>query len=59
MPSLRGRGLSASEIEALPIRSGSGKNPTYFPLTPKSLVDFDSLAFLSAMGYSRGGPELP
>ncbi|HPJ31066.1 MAG TPA: erythromycin esterase family protein [Methanothrix sp.] len=59
IPTHRGRGLSSTEIEALPIRSGSAKNPTYFPLTPKSLADFDALAFLDKVGYSRGGPELP
>ncbi|AET65109.1 hypothetical protein [Methanothrix harundinacea] len=59
IPTHRSQGLSASEIEALPIRSGSRKNPTYFPLTPQSLADFDALAFLGEVGYSRGGPELP
>ena len=59
IPTHRGRGLSASEIEALPTRSGSRKNPTYFPLTPQSLADFDALAFLDRVGYSRGGPALP
>ena len=54
-----GREISATEIEALPIRSGSGKNPTYLPLTPQSLADFDALAFLGEVGYSRGGAALP
>lgn len=58
IPTHRGRGLSSTEIEALPIRSGSAKNTTYFPLNPQSLTDFDALAFLDMVGYSRGGPEL-
>lgn len=52
------RGLSASEIGSLPIRSGSVKNQTYFPLTPRNLTDFDGLAFLDKVTYSRGGPHL-
>jgi len=55
IPTHRGLGLSASEVGALLIRSGSGKNPTYFPLTPQSLSDFDALAFLDTVRYSRGG----
>ena len=59
VPTEGARGISASEIEALPIRSGSGKKPTYYPLTRQSLADFDVFAFLDEMGYSRGGPALP
>ena len=55
----RGRGLPAGEIVALPIRSGSTTNSTYFPLTPESLADFDWLAVLDATAYARGGPPLP
>ncbi len=58
IPTHWGRGLSYSDIESLPIRSGSGKNTTYFPLTPQSLTDFDALAFLDTVGYSCGGPQL-
>ncbi len=47
IPTHRGRGLSASEIEAHPIRSGSVKNPTYFPLTPQSLNDLTCWLFLT------------
>lgn len=46
IPTHKGRELPASAIAALPARSGSTKNPTYFPLTPKSLSDFDWLAVL-------------
>lgn len=49
--------LSASQA-ALPVRSGSLKNPTYFPLTAQSLTDFDWLVALDGVGYSRGGPPL-
>jgi erythromycin esterase len=59
IPTHGGRGLSATEIGDLPIRSGSARNPTYFPLTPQSFADFDALAFLDRVGYGRGGPPLP
>jgi erythromycin esterase-like protein len=50
----RGEGLSAGEIAALPPRSGSAKNPGYFPLTAKSLCEYDWLAVLDSASYSRG-----
>ena len=50
--------LSASQAAALPVRSGSLKNPTYFPLTAESLTDFDWLVALDGVGYCRGGPPL-
>jgi erythromycin esterase len=34
------------------------KNPTYFPLAPQSVTDFDWLAVLDETAYSRGGPPL-
>jgi erythromycin esterase len=58
IPTHKGQGLPASEIAALPVRSGSMKNQTYFPLTPQSLTDFDWLAVLDKTAYSRGGPPL-
>lgn len=58
IPTYKGQGLPASEIAALPIRSGSIKNTTYFPLTPQSITDFDWLAVLDSTVYSRGGPQL-
>jgi erythromycin esterase len=58
IPTHKGQGLPASEIAALPISSGSVKNPTYFPLTPQSFTDFDWLAVLDRTAYSRGGPPL-
>ncbi len=59
IPTHNGLGLPASEIASLPTRSGSMKNPTYFALTPQSLIDFDWLAVLDEAAYSRGGPPLP
>ena len=58
IPTHKGEGLPASEIAALPIRSGSMKNQTYFPLTPHSFTDFDWLAVLDKTAYVRGGPPL-
>jgi erythromycin esterase-like protein len=58
IPTRKGQGLTASAISALPTRSGSIKNPTYFALTPQSFTDFDWLAVLDSTTYSRGGPPL-
>jgi erythromycin esterase len=58
IPTHGGQGLPTSEIAALPTRSGSRRNRTYFPLTPRSLTDFDGLAVLDSTTYSRGGPPL-
>ena len=58
IPTHKGQGLPASEIAALPIRSRSIKNPTYFALTPQSFTNFDWLAVLDSTKYSRGGPQL-
>src|SRR4030095_12481500 len=54
----QGKGIPVSELARLPIRSGSQKNPTYFPLSPQSLTDFDWLAVLDSAIYNRGGPSL-
>ncbi len=58
IPTHKGEGLPASETAALPIRSGSMKNQTYFPLTPQSFTDFDWLGVLDKTAYVRGGPPL-
>lgn len=58
IPTHKGQGLPTPEIAALPIRSGSMKNPTYFPLTPQSFTDFNWLAVLDETAYSHGGPPL-
>jgi erythromycin esterase len=55
----QGQGLPASEIAALPIRSGSTINSSYVaPLTPQSFTDFDWWAVLDSTAYTRGGPPL-
>jgi erythromycin esterase-like protein len=58
VPTHLGQGLSAQEIECLPTRSGSVKNPSYFPFTSQSFSDFDWLAVLDTSTYTRGGPAL-
>lgn len=46
IPTCKGVGLPDGEIASLPIRSGSTKNPTYFPLSQESFADFDWLMIL-------------
>jgi erythromycin esterase len=59
IPTHRGMGLPGSAIAALPIRSGNSKNPSYYPLTPQSVTDFDWLVVLDSTAYdTRGGPPL-
>jgi erythromycin esterase-like protein len=58
IPTYKGRKHPGSKISSLPTRSGSMKNSTYFPLTPQSLTDFDWLAVLDSIAYSRGGQPL-
>lgn len=59
IPTHKGQGLPAQEIAALPTRSGSQRNSSYFPLTAQCFTDFDWLAILDTTRYSRGGPSLP
>jgi erythromycin esterase len=59
IPTHKGQGLPNSAVAALPTRSGSRKNPTYFPLDPQSFTDFDGLAILDRVAYNRGGRPLP
>jgi erythromycin esterase-like protein len=42
----------------MPVRSGSVRNPTYFPWTRDSFRDFDWLAYVPSATYQRGGPPL-
>ncbi len=58
IPTHTGEGLPASEIAALPTRSGSTRNSSYFALSPESFTDFDWLVVLDSTAYSRGGPPL-
>jgi hypothetical protein len=55
IPTHQRQGLPASEIAALPIRSGSMKNPSYFALSPESFTDFDYLAVFDSTDYAHGG----
>lgn len=48
IPTHQGQGLSAAEVAALPLRSGSMKNSSYFALTQQSFQDFDWLAVLDS-----------
>lgn len=58
IPTHLGQGLPTPAIAALPVRSGSMKNQSYFALTAQSFTDFDWLAVLDSTRYSRGGPPL-
>ncbi|MCL5099326.1 MAG: erythromycin esterase family protein [Candidatus Omnitrophica bacterium] len=58
IPTYKGQGLPTLEIAALPTRSGSKRNQSYFALTPQSFTDFDWLVVLDSTQYSRGGPSL-
>jgi erythromycin esterase-like protein len=59
IPTHRGQGLPGTAIAALPERSGSAKNPGYFPFTSHSFTDFDWLVVLDSVTYTRGAPPLP
>jgi len=58
VPTHRGRPMPLGEIAALPVRTGSTLNPTYSPLSPASLTDWDWLVFLRSTTYPRGAPPL-
>lgn len=58
IPTYKGQELPSSTIAALPTRSGSMKNSSYFALTPQSFTDFDWLAVLDSTAYNRGWPPL-
>jgi erythromycin esterase len=57
-PTHKGEGLPASDIAALPMRSGSKRNSSYFALTPQSISDFDWLAALDSIAHDHSGPPL-
>ena len=48
----------AELITGLTPRTGSARNPTYFPWTSDCLSDYDWLAFVKVTTYQRGGPPL-
>lgn len=48
----------AALVAALTPRTGSRRNPTYFPWTVDCLADYDWLAFVTTTTYQRGGPPL-
>ena len=58
IPTHKGQRLPSAAIAALPPRSASSKNPSYFALTPQSFTDFDWLAVLDSTTYDHGGPPL-
>jgi erythromycin esterase len=58
LPTRRGTGLPAPEIDSAPPRSGSTLNPTYSWLTRDSFSDFEWLVFLDDATYPRGAPSL-
>jgi hypothetical protein len=58
LPTHRGKGVLAPEVESAPARSGSKLNPTYSWLTPDSFSDFEWLVLLDSTTYPRGGPSL-
>lgn len=48
----------AAVVAGLTPRTGSRRNPTYFPWTRDCLSDYDWLAFVPTTTYQRGGPPL-
>lgn len=58
IPTHSGHGLPATEIAALPIRSGSALNGSYMPLNAACFGEFDWLVVLPSATYTRGGPPL-
>lgn len=57
LPTHTGQAPPVSMRAELPVRSGSTKNPSYLPLTPQSLTDFDWLAVLDATPFQRRANE--
>lgn len=53
-----GASAPAALVAGLTPRTGSTRNPTYFPWTSDCLSDYDWLAFVKATTYQRGGPPL-
>lgn len=53
-----GRMIAPDQRATIPVRSGSKKNPTYFPLTHQCVDDYDALAVINTTTYNRGGLPL-
>lgn len=58
IPTRRGEGIDQVEIGNLPVRSGSAKNATYFPLSKACFTEYDGLFVVNTTAYNRGGPPL-
>lgn len=59
LPTLRGKALPDGAIATLPVRAGGPPYIPYTPLVPESIADFDAIAFLQAVTYTRGAPPMP
>ncbi len=59
IPTHRGTQFPPGTLPAIRARSGSARNPGYFPLDARSFTDYDWLAVLDSTSYSRGAPPLP
>jgi hypothetical protein len=55
IPTHDGQAIPAIACDALPTRTGSTRNPSYFPFSTQSLSDFDWLVMLDSVVYNRGG----
>jgi hypothetical protein len=49
IPTHQGQSFDTTAVAALQTRASGAKNPGYFPLTAKSLTDFDWLAALDSI----------
>lgn len=59
LPTGRGRRLAGGALAALPVRSGSKPWIPYTPLVAQAVSDFDVIAFLRNVTYTRGLPPQP
>ena len=60
VPTWRGRRLAPGALTALPVRTGSTRpDVPYTPLIAQSIADFDGIAFLRSVSYTRGAEAVP
>lgn len=59
IPTHGGTQFPPGTLPAIRERSGSARNPGYFPLTARGFTDYDWLAVLDSTSYTRGAPPLP